>query len=82
MPTVNKCAAIVPLTVLRPNEHGNICDIAGEECMVHRLAEMGIRVGALLKMMQPGFPCIVCVEGQRFSLRLDDEVHILVEAAV
>ena len=70
---------VVPLSLLARGQAGRICDIAGEPGLVHRLAELGLRTGAEIRMVQPGRPCIIALDHQRFSLRSDDEDLVLVE---
>jgi ferrous iron transport protein A len=70
---------VVPLEMLRSGEQGRICDVNGSSDFVHRLQEMGLREGALVKMLQPGSPCIVDVNQQRLSFRTHDVATILVE---
>lgn len=70
---------VVPLDLMSVGEVGRIVDVAGDEPLVRRLAEMGLRVGARVRMQQTGRPCIVAVGDQRLSLRGDDELTILVQ---
>lgn len=59
-------------------EFGLVAQIDGPEEIVHRLAEMGLRESASIRMVQPGRPCIIAVGEHRLSLRADDEVEIWV----
>ena len=70
---------ILPLQLLNRGEEGRILDVAGDELLVNRLHEMGLRSGATLRMVQPGRPCIVALADQRLSLRADDDLQVLVE---
>ena len=70
---------LVPLELLTAGEHGRINELDGSPEFVHRLEEMGLRVGALVCMVQPGSPCILAVGHQRFSLRIDESAIVLVE---
>ena len=70
---------LVPLDFLQSGERAEIQDIDGDASDIHRLAELGIRKGATVHMVQPGSPCILTVGEQRFTLRLDPEVTVLVE---
>lgn len=70
---------IVPLDTLSSGELGRICDLCGNQELVARLEEMGLRVGTELRMVQPGRPCIIAVANQRLSLRADENILILVE---
>ena len=53
-------------------------DVAGEAGHVCRLAELGLRCGSRVCLLQPGSPCMVQVGGCRLSLRGDDALCILV----
>lgn len=70
---------VVPLETLHPGEEGRICDVCGDHQIISRLAEMGLRSGATIRMVQAGRPCILAVDHQRLSLRIDEGVLILVE---
>jgi Fe2+ transport system protein FeoA len=72
-------SAVVPLESLQPEERGRICHVDGDDHLVHRLEEMGIREGAQVRMVQSGRPCIVHINENRLSLRSDGAVTILVE---
>ena len=69
---------IVPLTLMAAGESGQIIQVDGSADVVHRLAEMGLREQAFIRMVQPGCPCIIALNDQRLSLRADDDVEILV----
>ena len=70
---------ILPLNLLVPGQSGRICDVSGEESLVHRLEELGLRPGVDVRMVRPGQPCIVAVDDQRYSLRADENALVLVE---
>lgn len=69
---------IVPLDLMEAGEAGHVIQVDGSPEVVHRLAEMGLREQASIQMIQSGRPCIVAVAGHRFSLRMADDVEILV----
>ncbi len=69
---------IVPLTLMAAGESGQIIQVDGSADVVHRLAEIGFREQAFIRMVQPGCPCIIALNDQRLSLRADDDVEILV----
>ncbi len=75
MPIVTQ---LVPLELLLAGDQAQICEIDGTAEFVHRLEEMGLRIGVTLRMVQPGSPCIVAVGNHRFSLRIDDSAVVLV----
>lgn len=72
---------MVPLDLLCPGEIGCVVDIDGDENLVHRLAEMGVRPGVELQMIRPGSPCIIALENRRVSFRGERAAAILVEMA-
>lgn len=69
----------LPLEFLRRNETGVVACVDGDNAMTHRLAEMGLREGTSVRMLQPGRPCIVDIDGCRLTFRLDDSAMVLVD---
>ena len=47
---------IVPLDLLRVGETGEVVDVLGNEGLVARLAENGLRPGSRLEALRPGDP--------------------------
>ena len=72
--------AFLPLELLTTGECGEIAEICGEPTWVHRLAELGVRVGCRICVLQGGTPCLVDIGGLRISLRSDLTTHILVRS--
>jgi ferrous iron transport protein A len=72
---------VVPLDLLCPGEIGCVVDIDGDQDLVHRLAEMGVRPGVELQMVRSGSPCIIALENRRVSFRGERAAAILVEVA-
>lgn len=70
---------MLPLGLLETGQTGRVFEVAGDPSLVHRLSEIGIREGTLIRMVQRGSPCIIALDDQRFSLRTDDEDLVLVE---
>jgi ferrous iron transport protein A len=70
-----------PLDCLHSGEWAEIAEVVGEAKWVARLAELGLRAGILVKILQPGSPCLLEVDGCRLSLRLDYDLQILVRPA-
>jgi ferrous iron transport protein A len=60
-----------PLELLSNGQEARIVDICGDSQQVHRLAEIGIRLGSALRMIRCGQPCLLSVDGRRLSLRLN-----------
>jgi Fe2+ transport system protein FeoA len=55
--------------------------MVGDGQMVHRLAEMGIRLGVRLQIIRHGKTSLIAIEGRKFSLRAVDLEEILVEVS-
>ncbi|MCA9195492.1 MAG: ferrous iron transport protein A [Planctomycetales bacterium] len=68
----------LPLDLMQANETGEVVELCGNECQIHRLSEMGLRVGAEVRMVCPGSPCLLALGGKRMSVRLNAEVEVLV----
>jgi len=69
---------LIPLEMMSWGEWAEVAEITGEPAWIGRLAEMGIRHGARLQIVQPGSPCILQIGGARLSLRGDLALQILV----
>lgn len=70
---------MIPLELLKAGEEGAVHCVDGCESFTHRLAEMGLREGALVRMIRPGCPCLVAINDNRMSLRIEGSASILVE---
>ena len=68
----------MPLEFLHAGQWADIADVTGEPDWVTRLAEMGVRIGNRLQVLQPGSPCLLRVGESRLSLRGDWATQILV----
>jgi len=69
---------LIPLELVGLGEWAEVAEVNGEPTWVGRLAEMGLRLGCRLKVLQPGRPCLLQVGGARLSLRSDHSAQILV----
>lgn len=69
---------LVPLDLLGPGDEAVIEDVHGDAQWVDRMAELGIRSGCRLRLVQPGNPCLIDVCGSRLCVRGDDILRILV----
>jgi Fe2+ transport system protein FeoA len=69
---------LLPLELLRIGEWADIAEVMGEPSWVGRLAELGVRAGCRLQMLQRGSPCLLQVGGCRLSLRPDWATRIWV----
>jgi ferrous iron transport protein A len=70
--------SLVPLDMLRPGEWGHVEDIDGDPAWVCRMAELGLRAGCHVQMIQRGTPCLLQVGGCKLCLRGDTSSQILV----
>lgn len=72
---------MVPLSLLRAGQCGRVGEVMGNVELVHRLREMGLYHGATVRMIRPGSPCIIGLDGQRLGFRGDDLARVLVRIA-
>jgi ferrous iron transport protein A len=73
---------LLPLELLGSGEWAEVAEVTGEPTWVGRLAELGVRIGSRLQVLQPGRPCLLQVAGSRLSLRGDLAMQILVRPEV
>ena len=70
---------LMPLDVLRSGEWADVAEVSpATRAWVGRLAELGIRQGCRLQVLQPGSPCLLQVADCKLCLRGDDGAQILV----
>ena len=69
---------LLPLELLQAGEWAEVQDVSGEPDWVGRMAELGVRAGCRLCVLQPGSPCLLQVGGCRLCLRGDCLMRILV----
>jgi len=69
---------LLPLEFLDAGNWADVAEINGEPGWVSRMAELGIRTGTRLHVLQRGIPCMFQVGGTRLSLRGADAMQILV----
>ena len=79
--TSSPATFLLPLEGLRSGEWAEVAEVSGEPAWVARMAELGIRAGSRLQVLQPGSPCLLRVGGSRLSLRADQAAQILVYPA-
>jgi ferrous iron transport protein A len=70
--------ALLPLELLGGGEWADVAEVSGEPTWVGRMAELGVRTGSRLRVLQPGNPCLLQVGGSRLSLRGEYAFQILV----
>ena len=69
---------LLPLDMLRRGERAEVSEVCGDPQMVRRMAEMGIRTGCRIEMIQNGSPCLLEVGGCRLCLRADSLAQVMV----
>jgi Fe2+ transport system protein FeoA len=68
----------LPLESVRAGEWADIAEVTGEPSWVGRMAELGLRAGARVQVVQGGSPCLIKVNGSRLCLRGEQAMQILV----
>ena len=69
---------LVPLDAMETDEVGFVADLDGPAAAVNRLQELGLRVGARVRMLRPGPPHLVQLGETRLCLRPESDVLVLV----
>jgi Fe2+ transport system protein FeoA len=69
---------VLPLELLDSGEWADVADVSGEPAWVGRMAELGLRNGSRIKVLQPGSPCLFQIGTARLSLRTDLALQVLV----
>jgi Fe2+ transport system protein FeoA len=69
---------VLPLELLRCGEWADVEEVTGEPGLICRMAELGLRAGCRLQMLQAGSPCLLSIGGCRLSLRGECGMQILV----
>ena len=69
---------LLPLESLNSGDWADVAEVTGECSWVNRMAELGVRAGSRLRVLQPGSPCLFQIGGARLSLRGDLAMQILV----
>src|SRR5262249_11524996 len=69
---------LMPVEFLSSGEWGDVAEVSGEPHWVGRMAELGVRAGSRLQVLQPGSPCLLLVGSARLSLRGEMAMQILV----
>ncbi len=75
---------VLPLKMLTAGQAGQVSQVLGDVDTVRRLAELGMRAGERVEMLQHGSPCIVRLGDSRLSsgrlcFREGDALNVLVE---
>jgi ferrous iron transport protein A len=69
---------LLPLRLLPSGQRARIDQLLGRANDVHRLQELGMRIGSDIEMVQAGSPCIVKLDGARLAFRDDEGCNVLV----
>jgi Fe2+ transport system protein FeoA len=69
---------LMPLEELQAGDWADVADVSGEPGQVTRLAELGVRNGCRILVLQSGSPCLLQVGEARLSVRRDFTTLILV----
>jgi Fe2+ transport system protein FeoA len=69
---------ILPLQMLLAGQRARIDQLIGRPDEVHRLQELGLRVGTSVEMLQCGSPCIVRLDGTQLAFRDHEGFQVLV----
>ena len=67
--------------MVHPGVWADVVDVYGDSGWIGRMAELGIRNGSRVRVIQSGQPCIVEVGATRLSVRGDDVGQIIVRPA-
>jgi len=78
MPNSAQLCDVVPLQILAPGQLAWVEEVYGEREEVHRLAELGLRAGAAVEMVQSGHPCVIRSGGSKLCFRPSDSLTVLV----
>ena len=70
--------SLLPVEMLGSGDWADVAEVQGESNWVSRMAELGVRAGSRLKVLQSGSPCLLEVGGSRLSLRANLAMQILV----
>jgi Fe2+ transport system protein FeoA len=77
LPSPENCS-VLPLQFLAPGQPACVDEVLGEPADVNRLAELGLKPGVAIEMVQPGNPCIVRLAGSKLCFRETDLLSVLV----
>jgi ferrous iron transport protein A len=74
--------SVLPLELLKPGEWAEVHDVYGDPRWVGRMAELGVRSGCRVQVVQPGSPCLLRVGDCKLSLRGECDCQILVRPLI
>ena len=70
---------LLPIHNLTTGQTGCIRRVTGNANTVHRLAELGMRPGAQLEIVQHGSPCIIRLGNCKYCFRDGNSLDVLVQ---
>lgn len=73
---------LVPLRCLPVGTVAQVGELVGPREVVHRLEELGLRIGAEVEIVQSGETCMLRLNGQKLCFRCGDDMAILVRTSV
>ncbi|MFO0955867.1 MAG: FeoA family protein [Isosphaeraceae bacterium] len=71
-------ADVMSLKSLRAGQSGQIIELTGDPDLIHRLREIGLQEGLVVRMLQPGNPCMIRLAGRKLGFRADGAAHVMV----
>jgi Fe2+ transport system protein FeoA len=69
---------LTPHTALQAGDFGEIHSVVGAPELVRHLAELGLRQGSHLEMIQQGATCILRINGTKLCVRGDELLRVMV----
>lgn len=63
--------SMLPLECLQCNEQAEVADVVGDPSWVARMADLGVHMGAQVRMVAPGTTCMFELGKCRLCLRTD-----------
>jgi Fe2+ transport system protein FeoA len=75
---IEENAELLPLELLQMGQEAHIADVCGDPHRIHQLAELGLRQGCAVRMVQSGQTSFLIVDGRRLSIRLSGNVSVFV----
>ena len=73
---------LIPMSQLRAGQTGEVQQLMGRADQVHRLEELGLRIGTMIEVIRSGSPCIVRVGGKQYGFRATELLKVLVKPGV
>ena len=72
---------LIPLDMLRTGEQGTVAEILGAPTAVQRLEELGLGIGAVVRVLREGPPSLLAAGAARFCFRPDGSATVMVALA-